>query len=118
MEFEENLPVVEEEILRCVSGRIFRNTLSHGGINVYHDFLAVILFGSSPPLAPPPPHSRQQVVSLSQTSCVSPVKFTAKRRGGEGEPSNTTARMPGTEYSRVHHRTMKLHGGRRQYTEM
>jgi hypothetical protein len=43
--------------------------------------------------------SRQQVVSLSQSSCVStPVGFTDGRemRDGEGEePNHTTARKPG-----------------------
>ncbi len=32
---------------------------------------------------PPPPISRQQAVSLSQSSCASPFKFT-DRRGGRG----------------------------------
>ncbi len=39
-----------------------------------------MLFGLSPT---PPPLSRQQVVSLSQSSCVSPVEHTSGR-GGEG----------------------------------
>ncbi len=40
-------------------------------------FLSVEWFGSSP--APFFPHSRQQVVSLSQSSCVSPVELTDGR---------------------------------------
>jgi hypothetical protein len=35
-------------------------------------FLADVRFGSSPP----PPIFRQQIVSLSQSSCASPVEFT------------------------------------------
>ncbi len=41
------------------------------------DFLAVVWFGCSPT-----PLSRQQVFSLSQSSCVSPVKLTDGRGGG------------------------------------
>jgi hypothetical protein len=47
--------------------------------------------------APPPP-TRQQVVSLSKFSYVSPVHFTHGRGGAEGvgmEPNHTTTRMPG-----------------------
>jgi hypothetical protein len=33
-------------------------------------------------LRPLPPHSRQHIVSLSQSSCVSPVELTDGRRGG------------------------------------
>jgi hypothetical protein len=45
-------------------------------------------------LPPPPP---QQAVSLSQSSCVSPVEHT-ETEGGKGlgeEPNITTARKPG-----------------------
>jgi hypothetical protein len=42
-------------------------------------FLAFVVFGSSPILL-----SRQQVVSLSQSSCASPVELTDGRRGGGG----------------------------------
>ncbi len=38
----------------------------------------------SAPCPPPPPLSLQQIVSLSQSSCVSPVQLTDGRRGGEG----------------------------------
>jgi hypothetical protein len=44
------------------------------------DFLAVVRFGSSP--SPIPSLSRQQDVSLSQSSCVSPVEFANGRGGG------------------------------------
>ncbi len=57
-------------------------------------FFVVVRFGSSPPL---PVLSRQQVVSLSQSSRVSPVELT-DGRGGQGldeEPNHATARMPG-----------------------
>ncbi len=43
-------------------------------------FLAVVRFGSSP-TAPPPPNPS---LSLSQSSCVSPVELTDKTRGGGG----------------------------------
>jgi hypothetical protein len=49
-------------------------------------------------LAPsPPPPSCQQVASLSQSSCVSPVELTDGIAGGgeEKEPNHTTARKPG-----------------------
>jgi hypothetical protein len=60
------------------------------------DFLAVVGFGSSPipPLPPGSPVRRPQVVSLSQSSCVSPGELTDGRRGGGSvgeEPNNTTA---------------------------
>jgi hypothetical protein len=51
-------------------------------------FLAVVWFSSF--LLPPPPLSRQQVVSLSQSSCVSPVELT--HRGGGEESNPRTAR--------------------------
>jgi hypothetical protein len=41
----------------------------------------------------PSPLSRQQVVSLSQSSCVSPIQLTDGREGGEGAKSYDT-RMP------------------------
>jgi hypothetical protein len=47
-------------------------------------------------LLPHPPF-RQQVVPLSQSSCVSQVKLTDRRGGWEGvgkEPNHTTARRP------------------------
>ncbi len=47
---------------------------------------------------PHPLLSRQQVVSLSKSSCVSPVELTDGRGGGGGvgeEPNYTTARKPG-----------------------
>jgi hypothetical protein len=44
-------------------------------------FLAVLLFGSSRTLFSP---SRQQAVSLSQSSCVSPVELTDGRKAGKG----------------------------------
>ena len=53
-------------------------------------------------MAPPPspsPHSHHQVVSLSQSSCESPVELsvsTGIREEGVGEePNNTTAIKPG-----------------------
>jgi hypothetical protein len=55
-------------------------------------FLAVVWFGSSPTLFAPSPSSRQ-LVSLSQSSRVSPVKLTDGR--GEWvveELNNTTVR--------------------------
>ncbi len=47
---------------------------------------------------PLPSLSRQQVVSLSQSSCVSPVElFDGREGGGLGEkPNHTTARKPGS----------------------
>ncbi len=42
-------------------------------------FLGVVRFGSSPPSL-----SRQQIVSLSQSSCVSPVHLNDGRGGGRG----------------------------------
>ncbi len=52
----------------------------------------------SAPRPPPIPLSRQQVISFSQSSCVSPVELT-DRRGGKGvhgqEPNHKTARKPG-----------------------
>ncbi len=49
---------------------------------------------------PPLPLSREQDVSLSQSSCVSPIELTdGARRAGEGmgeeEPYHTTAGKPG-----------------------
>ncbi len=58
------------------------------------DFLTVVWFGSSPPLTP---LLRQQVFSLSQSPCVSPVER-IDGKGGErvGEELNhTTASKPG-----------------------
>jgi hypothetical protein len=53
--------------------------------------LAVVGFGSTPA---PSHFSRQQVASLSQSSCVSPVQLTEGREdGGSGvEPNHTAAR--------------------------
>ncbi len=48
-------------------------------------FLTVVLFGSLP--HPFPPLSRQQVVSLSQSSFVSPVELTDGRGDGRGARS-------------------------------
>ncbi len=59
-------------------------------------FLVVVWFGSSPTPSPPLPTDLQEVVSLSQTSCVSPVELTDRRGGGGGgEPSHTTTRKHG-----------------------
>ncbi len=60
-------------------------------------FLAVVRFGSSTALSP---LSRQQVVSLSQSSCASPVELIlmVKRWRGEDvgeELTLRTARKPG-----------------------
>ncbi len=58
-------------------------------------FLAVARFGSS---TTPSPLSRRKVVSLSQSSCVSPVVLTHGKGGWEKvgeEPNHTTARKPG-----------------------
>ncbi len=50
--------------------------------------LAVVYFGSLPS-----PLSRQQVVSVSQSSCVSPVEQNDRRGRGVGEePNHTTAK--------------------------
>jgi hypothetical protein len=49
------------------------------------------------PIPPLPPLSRQQIVSLSQSSRVFPVELTDGREGEERvgeEPSHTTARKP------------------------
>ncbi len=45
----------------------------------------------------PPPLSRQKVVSLAQSSCVSPVEMNDGRReeGVGEEPNHTTVRKPG-----------------------
>ncbi len=44
----------------------------------------------------PTPLSRQQVVSLPQSSCVSPVEQPDGKKEGMGEePNHTTARKPG-----------------------
>ncbi len=58
-------------------------------------FLANIGFGSSP--IPLPPFTRQQVVSHSQSSCVSPDELTDVGGGGGGgeESNHTAARKPG-----------------------
>jgi hypothetical protein len=48
---------------------------------------------------PLPPSPRQEGVSLSQCSCVSPVELFDGRGGGEGvseEPIHATARKPGS----------------------
>ncbi len=58
-------------------------------------FLAVVWFGSTQPTSLP--LSRQQVASLSQSSCVSPVEL-ADGREGEGvgvEPNHIPKRKPG-----------------------
>ncbi len=55
-------------------------------------FLAVAWFGSSPA---PSPLFRQQVVSLSHSSCVSPVDITYGGDGVGEEPNHTIARKPG-----------------------
>jgi hypothetical protein len=58
-------------------------------------FLVLVCFGSLP-LTPLSPVTRQQVVSLSQSSCVPPVELTDGRGCGRvGEESNHIARMPG-----------------------
>jgi hypothetical protein len=56
-----------------------------------------LAYDSAPRRKPQPPLSRQQVFSLSQSSCVSPVEFTDMREGQGvgGEPNHTTARKPG-----------------------
>jgi hypothetical protein len=58
-------------------------------------FLAV--YDSAP--RPHPPPSCQQVVSLSQSSCVSPVELNNGGEEGKGrvdeEPNHTTAKKPG-----------------------
>jgi hypothetical protein len=49
------------------------------------------------PIPPPPPLSRQQVVSLSQSSRELPVELTDGKEGEERvgeEPNHTTARKP------------------------
>ncbi len=51
----------------------------------------VVWFGSSPT---PSPLSRKQAVSLSQSSCVSPVELT-DWKGGGGEQIHMTTRKPG-----------------------
>jgi hypothetical protein len=48
----------------------------------------------SPPPPTPPPLSRQQVVSLSQSSCVSPAEFTEGGGGVREEPNHTSAEKP------------------------
>ncbi len=55
-------------------------------------FLAVFWFGHSPRPLPPP--AGEQVVSLSQSSCVSPVELTdgIRERGGVDEEPNHTTR--------------------------
>ncbi len=50
------------------------------------------------PRPPPSPLSRQQVVSLSQSLCVSPIELTDWRSGDGGrgkKPNRTAARKPG-----------------------
>ncbi len=58
--------------------------------------------GHGSPAPPLPTLSRQQIVSLSQPSCVSPVELTVRRRGdGVGEEPNhtiTRQRQPGPQY--------------------
>jgi hypothetical protein len=52
----------------------------------------------APPSSPTPrPPFRQQVASLSQSSCLSPVELTDGRGGEEvgEEPNKTKARKPG-----------------------
>jgi hypothetical protein len=48
-------------------------------------------------LFPPPPLSRQQVVSLSQSSCVSPVELTDER-GKEPNHTTTTNKVWSSKY--------------------
>jgi hypothetical protein len=54
---------------------------------IYAGFLAIVSYDSAPNLPPSPPLSRQQLVSLSQSSCVSPVESCG---GGMGEELNHT----------------------------
>jgi hypothetical protein len=63
-------------------------------IYIVPSFIAVEWLGSSPT---PSPLSRQQVVSLSQSSCVSPVELTDGRvwEGAGEEPNHTRTRKPG-----------------------
>ncbi len=49
-------------------------------------------FLDSAPSPHPSPLSRQQLVSLSQSSCVWPIGLTEWRGGGGVEPNHTTAR--------------------------
>jgi hypothetical protein len=66
-------------------------------IHIGPGFLAVVRFGSSPTPFPPFLHlSREQVVSLSQSSRVWPVELTDGGGKGAGEePNHTTSRKPG-----------------------
>ncbi len=61
----------------------------------FTEFQAFLLSYDSAPRPPLYPLSRQQVVSLSQPSCVSPVEFTGGGDGVGEEPNHTTARKPG-----------------------
>jgi hypothetical protein len=55
-------------------------------------FLAVVRFCSSPTSSTDP---SARYISLSQSSCVSPVELTGKRRGGGGAKNHTAARKTG-----------------------
>jgi hypothetical protein len=61
-------------------------------------FLAVRRFGYSPT---PSPLSRQQLVFLSQSSCVLPVELTEGRRGG-GEPNLNHSILSGLDHPAGH----------------
>jgi hypothetical protein len=65
---------------------------------LYRDQFFCSRICSSP--TPSPPLSSQEVVSLSQSSCVSPIELTDGRRGGGGskEPNHTAARKSGPLY--------------------
>ncbi len=61
----------------------------------------------------PLPLSREQVVSLSPSSCVSPVELTdgGRGRGAGEEPNHMTARKPGSSINRSTLHTQVSHPG-------
>ncbi len=56
------------------------------------NFLRLYVWYGSSPTPPPPTFSSQQIVSLSQSSCVSPVELTDERGERAKEPNHTSAR--------------------------
>ncbi len=80
---------------------VFALGVVRGGDGAYTTSESIIKYQAFSPsydLGPPPPPCRQQVISHSQSSCVSPVELTDGRGGGgvREELNHATTRKPRT----------------------
>ncbi len=104
--------------IRASDQRLTVTTRECWMINRGPGFLAVVIWPFSRPLLTPSP-SRQQVVSLSQSSCVSSDELTDGRGGGGvsgEEPNHTTARKSGPLYI-IQYSLLTIRGDRREMAE-